>query len=90
MLFRSQEKKAGRGFPLMTVATGNDNVRLAVDYAVAKATGGELPKEDIFTAPLFEDSLSGKPNPVTCDASLPGDVYLSAQMPGSQQAELGQ
>jgi ribose transport system substrate-binding protein len=38
---------------------------------------------------VFEDSVSGQPNPVTCRADLPGDVYLSAQMPGEEQAKLG-
>jgi ribose transport system substrate-binding protein len=37
---------------------------------------------------VFEDSVSGKPNPVNCDKSLPGDIYLSAQMPGAAQAKL--
>ncbi len=31
-------------FKMFTVATGNDNVRLAVDWAVAKATGGKTPR----------------------------------------------
>ena len=74
---------------MVTVATGNDNVRLAVDYAVAKATGGKLPTADIFQGSVFEDSVSGKPHPVDCQSGLPGDVYLSAQMPGDQQAALG-
>ena len=38
---------------------------------------------------MFEDSVSGKPHPVTCRPDLPGDVYLSAQMPGDEQAKLG-
>jgi ribose transport system substrate-binding protein len=84
-----QQKQAGHPFKMITVTTGNDNVRLAVDWAVAKATGGQLPKATIFTGPVFEDSVSGKPHPVTCRPDLPGDVYLSAQMPGDQQAKLG-
>jgi ribose transport system substrate-binding protein len=87
--FWQQQKQAGHPFKMITVTTGNDNVRLAVDWAVAKATGGQLPKETIFTGPVFEDSVSGKPHPVTCRSDLPGDVYLSAQMPGDQQAKLG-
>jgi ribose transport system substrate-binding protein len=74
---------------MITVTTGNDNVRLAVDYAVAKATGGKIPTEDSFQGPVFEDSVSGKPNPVTCRSDLPGDVYLSAKLPGDAQAKLG-
>lgn len=73
-------------FKLFTVATGNDNVRLAVDWAVARATGGTPPSETMFQAPMFEDSVSGKPNPVACEPTLPGDIYLSAQLPRTIQA----
>ena len=56
--------------------------------AVAKATGGKVPTEDSFKAPVFEDSVSGQPNAGDqCDANLPGDVYLSAQMPGDGAGE---
>jgi ribose transport system substrate-binding protein len=37
---------------------------------------------------VFEDSVSSDPNPVTCERDLPGDVYLSAQMSGDDQAKL--
>ena len=37
---------------------------------------------------MFEDSVSGTPNPVTCERDLPGDIYLSAQMSGADQAKL--
>jgi ribose transport system substrate-binding protein len=75
-------------FKLFTVATGNDNARLAVQWAVALATGGTPPKEEIFVAPHFEDSVSGKPSAVQCRKDLPGDIYLSAQMKGEDQAKL--
>jgi ribose transport system substrate-binding protein len=77
---------ANPDFKLFTVATGNDNVRLAVDWAVAKATGGTPPSGTTFEAPTFEDSVSGKPHPVECDANLPGDIYLSAQLAKDVQA----
>lgn len=86
--FYEDNKAANADFKLMTVATGNDNVRLAVDYAIAKATGGKLPTADSFKGPIFEDSVSKQPNDVQCDRSLPGDVYLSAQMSGKEQAAL--
>jgi len=73
-------------FRLFTVATGNDNVRLAVQWAVAEATGGTPPSEEIFRAPVFENSVSGKPSPVQCRADLPGSIYLSAEMSGDDQA----
>jgi ribose transport system substrate-binding protein len=37
---------------------------------------------------VFEDSTTGKPNPVTCKPSLPGDIYLSAKLSGAVQAKL--
>jgi len=83
-----KDSQAAAPFPMQTVATGNDNVRLAVQYAVAKATGGEIPTADSFKGPVFEDSTDAA-KPVNCQPDLPGDVYLSAQMPGEQQAALG-
>ena len=73
---------------MVTVATGNDNVRLAVQYAVARATGGRIPSADSYKGPVFEDSVSQQPNGVQCRKDLPGDMYLSAEMPGEQQAAL--
>lgn len=84
-----KDSQAKNPFQMVTVATGNDNVRLAVDYAIARATGGKIPTADSFKGPIFEDSVSKKPNGVQCDKTLPGDVYLSAQMPGTEQAALG-
>ncbi|RFA18078.1 substrate-binding domain-containing protein [Subtercola boreus] len=86
--FYEQNKAANPDFKMMTVATGNDNVRLAVQYAVAKATGGTLPSTTKFEAPVFEDSVSGTPNPVECKSDLPGDIFLSAEMPAADQAAL--
>ena len=83
-----KDSQAKSPFKMVTVATGNDNVRLAVDYAVAKATGGKIPTADSFKGPVFEDSVSQQPNGVQCKPELPGDVYLSAEMPGEQQAKL--
>jgi ribose transport system substrate-binding protein len=75
-------------FKLFTVATGNDNAHLAVQWAVALATDGTPPKEEVFVAPHFEDSVSSKPSAVQCRKDLPGDIYLSAQMKGEDQAKL--
>ena len=84
-----QEKSASNpDFKMFTVATGNDNVRLAVQHAVARATGGEIPSETVFSAPPFEDSVDGDPNAVECRDDLPGDIYLSAQMDAEAQAAL--
>ncbi|MCS5735612.1 substrate-binding domain-containing protein [Herbiconiux daphne] len=86
--FWTDNQAANPDFKMMTVATGNDNVRLAVQYAVAKATGGVLPDTTTFDAPVFEDSVSGTPNPVECEADLPGDIFLSAEMSPEDQAAL--
>jgi ribose transport system substrate-binding protein len=83
--FWKDNQAANPDFKLFTVATGNDNVRLAVDWAVAKATGGKPPESTTFEAPSFEDSVGGKPHSVECEASLPGDIYLSAQLPKEAQ-----
>ncbi|MEV6848109.1 substrate-binding domain-containing protein [Actinoplanes sp. NPDC051411] len=86
--FWEDHKAKNPDFKLFTVATGNDNARLAVDWAVAKATGGTPPADTTFKAPPFEDSVSGQPHPVTCNRDLPGDAYLSAELPGPDQAAL--
>ena len=83
------DQQAANPFQMTTVTTGNDNVRLAVQVAIAKATGGKVPTQTTYEGPVFEDSVSGTPNPVTCKPELPGDVYLSAELPGEKQAELG-
>ncbi|MET1043009.1 MAG: substrate-binding domain-containing protein [Microbacteriaceae bacterium] len=86
--FWQEKSPTNPDFKLFTVATGNDNVRLAVQHAVARATGGEVPEETVFEAPVFENSVTGDPNPVTCRDDLPGDIYLSAEMDPEEQAAL--
>jgi ribose transport system substrate-binding protein len=85
--FWTDNNKDNPDFKLFTVATGNDNVRLAVQWAVAQATGGRPPSAEIFKAPVFEDSVSGKPSAVQCRKDLPGDIYLSAEMNGDDAAK---
>lgn len=75
-------------FKLYTIETGNDHVRLAVQHAVALATGGKEPSQDTFQHQPFENSVTGKPNPVKCEKNLPGDIYLSAELPAAEQAKL--
>lgn len=74
-------------FKLLTVPTGNDNVRLAVQHAVARATGGTIPSATEWAGGVFEDSTDSA-KPVTCRTDLPGGLYLSAEMSGEAQAEL--
>lgn len=85
--FWADTHDANPGFDLFTVATGNDNVRLAVQWAVAEVTGGTPPSEEIFTAPVYENSVTGEPNAVDCRKELPGSIYLSAEMSGENQAK---
>ena len=85
--FWTNNTKDNPDFKLFTVATGNDNVRLAVQWAVASATGGTPPTDTVFKAPTFEDSVSGKPNPVQCRADLPGAIYLSSGVTADDQAK---
>ena len=85
--FWQENNKDNPDFKLFTVATGNDNVRLAVQWAVASVTGGTLPAEEIFKAPVFEDSVSGQPNPVQCRKDLPGAIYLSSELSDEDQAK---
>jgi ribose transport system substrate-binding protein len=75
-------------FKLYTVSTQNDHARLAIDWAVALATGGKKPATTHFPSLVFENSVTGKPHPVECKANLPGDIYLSAQLSPAVQAKL--
>ena len=75
-------------FKLYTVSTQNDHARLAIDWAVALATGGKKPASTHFPSLVFENSTTGKPNPVECKANLPGDIYLSAKLSAAAQAKL--
>ena len=72
------------GFPLFTVDSQNWMVRTAVDFAVAKATGGTVPSSTVVPQKPFEDSISGKPHPVECVSSLPPDAILSSHLTHAQ------
>jgi ribose transport system substrate-binding protein len=75
-------------FKLFTVSTQNDHSRLAIDWAVALATGGQKPSTTHYPNTAFENSVTGQPHPVMCDPNLPGDIYLSAELPASVQAAI--
>ncbi len=79
------------GFPLFTVDSQNWMVRTAVDFAVAKATGGTVPSSTVVPQKPFEDSITGKPHPVECVSSLPSDAILSSHLTHAQlKAALGE
>ncbi|MBV8567714.1 MAG: substrate-binding domain-containing protein [Methylobacteriaceae bacterium] len=85
--FWTDHQKNNPDFKLFTVSTENDNARLAVQWAVAEATGGKPPEETTFKGPVFENSVTGKPNPVKCRADLPGQIYLSAELSAEEQTK---
>jgi ribose transport system substrate-binding protein len=85
--FWTEHQKNNPDFKLFTVSTENDNARLAVQWAVAEATGGKPPEETSFKGPVFENSVTGKPSPVQCRADLPGQIYLSAQLSAEEQTK---
>src|SRR5438046_746218 len=86
--FWKKEHASNPTFKLFTVSTQNDHARLAIDWAVALATGGKKPATNHFPSLVFEDSTTGKPHPVECKSNLPGDIYLSAELPATVQAQL--
>src|SRR5437870_9900905 len=86
--FWKKEHASNPTFKLFTVSTQNDHARLAIDWAVALASGGKKPSTTHFPSRAFENSVTGKPNPVECQPNLPGDIYLSAQLSAPVQAKL--
>jgi ribose transport system substrate-binding protein len=86
--FWKANHKKNPTFKLFTVSTQNDHARLAIDWAVALASGGKKPATTHFPSLVFENSVTGKPHPVECMPNLPGDIYLSAKLPPAVQAKL--
>jgi ribose transport system substrate-binding protein len=85
--FWTDNEKDNPDFKLFTISTENDNARLAVQWAVAAATGGKPPAETIFKGPAFENSVTGKPSKVQCRKDLPGQIYLSAELSAEDQTK---
>jgi ribose transport system substrate-binding protein len=85
--FWADNEAANPDFKMLTVGAGNENGRLAAQWAIALATGGTPPETDVFTSEVFEDSVSHDPNPVQCRPDLPGEIYLSATMSPEDQAK---
>jgi ribose transport system substrate-binding protein len=82
------QSQAKNPFKMMTVSTQNDHARLAIDWAVALATGGQKPSTSVFPNTIFEDSTTGNPHPVECRKNLSPDIYLSAQLSPEVQSSL--
>jgi ribose transport system substrate-binding protein len=69
-------------FNLFTVDSQTWMVRTAIDYAIAKASGGTLPSTTV-PQKVFEDSVSGKPHAPECNTGLPPDALLSSHLPSA-------
>ena len=54
--FWQGQQDANPDFKLFTIATGNDHVRTAMQYAIAEATGGEVPDSTEHQHAIFENS----------------------------------
>ncbi|MFV0407616.1 MAG: substrate-binding domain-containing protein [Propioniciclava sp.] len=85
--FWEEHQESSPDFKMLTIATGTDNIRLAMQHAIARATGGEIPTETMYAGRIFEDSTAAD-LPVQCHPDLPDDVYLSAALSGEEQAAL--
>jgi ribose transport system substrate-binding protein len=68
-------------FQLFTVDSQTWMVRTAVDFAIAKASGGQLPGSTSVPQGVFEDSVSSSPRGPDCDNTLPPDALLSSHLP---------
>jgi ribose transport system substrate-binding protein len=78
------------GFQLFTVDSQTWMVRTAVDFAVAKASGGQIPRSESVPQAVFEDSVTNTPRGPECNQSLPPDALLSSQLSTSAlKAALG-
>jgi ABC-type sugar transport system substrate-binding protein len=88
---RQKQVKSDPQFQLFTVDSQNWMVRTAVDFAVAKASGGQVPASTVVPQKAFEDSLTGQPHPVQCDPSMPPDAFLSSHLThAAQKSALGE
>jgi ribose transport system substrate-binding protein len=81
---RKKLLKTNPGFQLFTVDSQNWMVRTAIDFAVAKASGGQIPSSTVVPQKAFENSITGKPHPPTCDPTLSGDAFLSSHLNHAQ------
>lgn len=68
------------GFPLYTVDSQTWMVRTAIQFAVAKASGGEEPASTEVPQKAYEDSITGRPHPVMCNEKLTGEAILSSHL----------
>jgi ribose transport system substrate-binding protein len=77
-------------FVLETVDSQTWMVRTAIDFAVAKASGGRIPSSNVVPQFEFENQLTGKPHAPVCASALPPTTLLSTHLSAPQaKAALG-
>jgi ribose transport system substrate-binding protein len=81
---RQKLLKTNPDFQLFTVDSQNWMVRTAIDFAIAKASGGKIPASPVVPQKPFEDSITKQPHPPTCDPALSGDAFLSSHLSKTQ------
>lgn len=80
-------KDSNPGFEMMTSDNQTWMVRTAMQFAVAEATGGQVPDSTLVPQVVFEDSISGKPQMPVCDEDMPEDALLSSHLKPEQIKE---
>jgi ribose transport system substrate-binding protein len=71
-------------FVLETVDSQTWMVRTAIDFAVAKASGGTIPSSNMAPQFEFENQLTGNPFPPICAPNLPPTTLLSTHLSAAQ------
>lgn len=84
-------KSDGYEFPLFTQSSQTWMVRTAIQFAVADASGGEVPESTEVPREEFENSFTNEPAPPSCKPELGDEAILSTELTDKQQEEaLGQ
>jgi ribose transport system substrate-binding protein len=71
-------------FQLFTVDSQTWMVRTAIDFAVAAASGGTVPKSPVVPQYGFENQVTGSPHPPLCAPNLPPTTLLSTHLSAAQ------
>lgn len=77
-------RQDGYEFPLHTQSSQTWMVRTAVQFAVADASGGEVPESTEVPREGFEDSFTENPNPPMCKPELGDEAILSTSLNDEQ------
>jgi ribose transport system substrate-binding protein len=79
-----QLHKSAPQFQLFTVDSQTWMVRTAIDFAVAAASGGTVPKSPVVPQYGFENQVTGSPHPPLCAPNLPPTTLLSTHLSAAQ------